>query len=304
MLSRGVAAQIRDRGDPALVFTGMQPVFSRVDFVFANLEFPFAQKTVVPVRGNVFNAPSEWVEGLVDHRFRVLNLANNHAMDQGEQGLFDTISLLRSRGLSPFGAGKNEAEAWVPAEIEVEGIRIGFVGASYASINDSGDTWLRFVARIEDKPRLQRAIAELRTRVDFVVATMHAGIEYVPVPFGPQILFGKAAIDAGADIVIGAHPHVVQPVEIYKGRYIFHSLGNFIFDQTDRHTDEGAALEITLMRGEEGDPHAVRLARLEVLPVVIVDAAPQPASEPTAGDILGRMKLSAAALPPYPSTNN
>lgn len=287
LLSRGVAAAIEEAGDPRLVYGGMKHVFERVDFVFANLEFPFAEKTVVPVRGNVFNAPRAWVEGLVEHRFRILNLANNHAMDQGEQGLFDTIALLREHALSPFGAGKNEREAWTPAVIEVRGIRIGFVGASYASINDSGDTWLRHVARIEDKGRLRSAIAEVRERADFVVATMHAGIEYVPVPFGPQILFAKAAIDAGADIVIGAHPHVVQPVELHRGRYVFHSLGNFIFDQTGRHTDEGAALEIVLER-QGGE---VVLDRVEVLPVVIEGGIPRPAPPAIAEAIAARMKL-------------
>jgi poly-gamma-glutamate synthesis protein (capsule biosynthesis protein) len=267
--------------------------FAEVDFTFANLEFPFSSETLVPVRGNIFNVPRQWAGGLVEHSFRVLNLANNHAMDQGERGLFDTIALCRELELICFGAGKNERQAWEPGIIEVDGIRVGFVGASYASVNDSGKTWKRFVARIESKHRLKAAIEGMRKDgVDYVVATMHAGIEYVPKPFGPQELFAEAALRFGADIVIGAHPHVVQPAVRRKGRWVFYSLGNFIFDQTDPHTDEGAALDITLTRTDEG----VTLTRLEVLPVVIEKATPRLAKGARAEAILTRMKLDGPLL--------
>ena len=283
---------IEAAGDPELPFRGMADHFTTVDFTFANLEFPFAKEIRVPVRGNIFNAPQAWVAGLVKHRFQVLNLANNHAMDQGLGGLLETIELLQNNHLTSFGAGKSEKQAWAPALVEIQGIRIGFVGAGYASVNDSGKTWLPHVARIEEKHRLKAAIDDLKTRSDFIVATMHAGIEYVPVSFGPQQLFAKAALDFGADIVIGAHPHVVQPAEERDGRYIFYSLGNFIFDQTDRHTDEGAALDITLTR--QGD--AVRLTRLEVLPVAIEDGTPRLAAPAQAAGVLERMKLPRALL--------
>jgi poly-gamma-glutamate capsule biosynthesis protein CapA/YwtB (metallophosphatase superfamily) len=293
LLSRGVAKAIVAADDPFLPYRGMKERFAEVDFTFANLEFPFSKETLVPVRGNIFNAPQAWVKGLVQHKFRVLNLANNHAMDQGERGLFDTIALLKEHDLVGFGAGKNEREAWAPGIIEVNGIRIGFVGASYASVNDSGKTWLRFVARIEDKHRLKATIERLKEETDFVVATMHAGIEYVPVPFGPQQLFADAALKFGADIVIGAHPHVVQPAFQRDGRWAFHSLGNFIFDQSDPHTDEGAALDIVLRRHEDG---AVRMTRLEVLPVVIENGTPRLADEARSQAILERMKLERGVL--------
>lgn len=288
LLSRGVAAAIRAADDPMLPYRGMKDRFAAVDFTFANLEFPFSSETLVPVRGNIFNAPQPWAAGLVEHDFRVLNLANNHAMDQGERGLFDTIALCQELKLVCFGAGKNEREAWTPGVIDVNGIRVGFVGASYSSVNDSGKTWLRFVARIEDKHRLKAAIETMKADgVDFVVATMHAGIEYVDKPFGPQTLFADAALKFGADMVIGAHPHVVQPAVEREGRWVFHSLGNFIFDQNEPKTDEGAALDITLIRGDEG----VRLSRLEVVPVVIDNGTPRPADAERAKGILARMQL-------------
>lgn len=288
LLSRGVAEAIREADDPRLPFRAMADHFRAVDFTFANLEFPFSKETLVPVRGNIFNAPQAWAEGLVEHDFRVLNLANNHAMDQGERGLFDTIALCAELQLICFGAGKNERQAWEPGVVEVDGIRIGFVGASYSSVNDSGKIWKRFVARIESKHRLKAAIETMKQDgVDYVVATMHAGIEYVPKPFGPQEIFAEAALRFGADIVIGAHPHVVQPAVKMAGRWVFYSLGNFIFDQSEPHTDEGAALDITLTRQGEG----VVLRRLEVVPVVIDNATPRPARGARAEGILARMKI-------------
>lgn len=293
LLSRGVAAAIRNADDPMLPYRGMKDRFAAVDFTFANLEFPFSRETLVPVRGNIFNAPREWAAGLVEHDLRVLNLANNHAMDQGERGLFDTIALCAELELVCFGAGKNEREAWTPGIVETNGIRIGFVGASYASVNDSGKTWLRFVARIEDKHRLKAAIEAMKADgVDFVVATMHAGIEYVDAPFGPQTLFADAALKFGADMVIGAHPHVVQPAVERDGRWVFYSLGNFIFDQHEPKTDEGAALDITLTRRDEG----VVLSRLEVVPVVIEGGTPRVADAERSKAILRRMELDRPLL--------
>jgi poly-gamma-glutamate synthesis protein (capsule biosynthesis protein) len=292
LLSRGVARAIAEAGDPEVIYRGMDPVLSRVDFTLANLECPLAATTVNRVRGNVFNAPQAWVTHLAARRFLALGLANNHILDQGEQGLYDTLEVLRAAGLSPFGVGRNQLEAWRAAVIDRRGVRVAFVGASYAALNDGSDTWLPFVARIGDTGRLRAAIAEARERADFVVAAMHAGIEYVPVSFGPQHLFARAAIDAGADLVIGSHPHVVQPVERHRDRYIFYSLGNFIFDQSDRHTDEGAALEVTLRRRDEG----VALERIEVLPVIIENGAPRLLEGERAAGVLARMKLEDRVL--------
>lgn len=295
LLSRGVAEAIEAHDDPEWPFRPMAARYAEVDFTFANLEFPFAKKTLVPVRGNIFNAPQSWIDGLVRHKFRVLNLANNHAMDQGLPGLLDTVELVRAHGLVGFGAGRREKDAWEPGIIEVEGIRIGFVGACYSSINDDGSTWLPHVARIEDKHRLIAAIEGLKERTDFIVATMHAGIEYVPVEFGPQQLFAKAAVKAGADIVIGAHPHVVQPAVLMDGVWVFYSLGNFIFDMEGRHTDEGAALDITLSRDGDG---AVSIERLSIVPVHIEEGAAAPAEGELAAGVLARMKVPGAVLIP------
>jgi poly-gamma-glutamate synthesis protein (capsule biosynthesis protein) len=148
-----------------------------------------------------------------------------------------------------MGTGKDLDEAWTPAVIEKNGIKIGFIGASYASVNDGGKTTNNYVARIEDTERLTAEVLRLKPLVDFIVVTMHAGTEYTPTANTAQVTFAHAAIDAGADIVIGAHPHWVQNKEIYKDKTIYYSLGNFIFDQSwSEQTKKGLALKITISK--------------------------------------------------------
>lgn len=220
------------------------------DFNFANLESPFSKSDAFTAKNTlVFNAPKANVAGLKEYNFAVLNLANNHAFDQGKDGIDITAEVLDNNGLLHMGTGETLEEAWTPAIIEKNGIKIAFIGASYSSVNDGGKTLNNYVARIEDVDRLTAQVSRLKSSVDFIVVTMHAGTEYTPKANQSQIDFARAAIDAGADIVIGAHPHWVQNKEIYKDKPIYYSLGNFIFDQDwSEETKKGLALKITLSK--------------------------------------------------------
>jgi len=232
MLSRGVERAISKAGDPLAPFKPLADVLQSTDFNFANLESPISGNDNIQGKGLVFNAHTRDIVGLSKYNFKVLNLANNHAMDQRLPGLLSTGKYLDGMGITHMGTGSNLNEAWEPKFITVRGVKIGFVGACYSSVNDGGVTRNDYVARIEDRDRLKSAIEKLRKQgVDFIVATMHAGVEYTRRPNQAQVDFAHAAIDDGADIVIGAQPHWVQVTEEYKGKYIFYSLGNFIFDQ-------------------------------------------------------------------------
>lgn len=247
-LSRSVAATIQAKKDPLYPFHNIVGLLKSSDFNFANLESPFSKTDAFTAKNTlVFNAPKANVAGLKEYNFAVLNLANNHAFDQGIDGITTTEKVLNDNGLMHMGTGTTLDEAWAPAIIEKNGIKIGFIGASYSSVNDGGKTLNNYVARIEDSNNLQSAISNLQSHVDFIVVTMHAGTEYTPKANQSQIDFAHAAIDAGADLVIGAHPHWIQNKEIYKDKPIYYSLGNFIFDQDwSEETKKGLALKITL----------------------------------------------------------
>lgn len=248
MLSRNVASAIEKARDTSLPFSGMKDILLSTDFNFANLESPFSGKSDITPSGSlVFNTPPENVRGLADYHFRILTLANNHALDQGAAGLAFTSKLLDEKGIKHVGTGATLEEAWKPEIIEAKGARIAFIGVSYASINDGGRATNNSVARLEDTERLRASIAAARSEADIVIVAMHAGTEYVASPNSSQIAFAHAAVDAGADMVVGAHPHWVQTIEEYRGRHIFFSLGNFVFDQEwSPRTKQGLAVIITV----------------------------------------------------------
>jgi gamma-polyglutamate biosynthesis protein CapA len=258
MLSRGVAGAIAHAKDPLLPFRRLDNLLRSTDFNFGNLESPISGNDRVNGHDLVFNTHTGDTLGLRSYNFQVLNLANNHALDQRTAGLQYSRKYLQDHGITFLGVGENLVEAWEPKTISVNGIRIGFIGASYSSVNDGGATRNDYVARIEDTERLKNAIAGLRSQVDFIVVTMHAGIEYTRKPIKSQVDFAHAAIDLGADLVIGAHPHWIQTIEHYKGRYIFYSLGNFIFDQRQPGTTEGLVLRISLQKGAVEPPASTR----------------------------------------------
>lgn len=300
MLSRNVAATIKDAGDPLLPFRPMASVLASVDFVFGNLESPFSGgdhfvRSSDPT-SSVLNAPKANIQGLSEHNFKILNLANNHVLDQGVAGLRYTLEQLKARGIKTIGAGNTLDEAWAPEVVEAHGIRVGFVGASYTSVNDNGKSRNRYVARMDDRARLAAAITRSRAESDFVVVTMHAGREYAPRPNREQVEFARAAIDLGADIVFGAHPHVIQPMEVYRGKYIFYSLGNFIFDHETRPTKEGLTVKTSLRARAPGH---VRLESLEVLPVLIENhSTPRLATREEASSILSGAGIPEALIRP------
>ncbi len=216
MLSRNVAGTIEKANDPLLPFSNFKEVLNSTDFNFGNLESPISGSDKFNNTGSlVFNVPTAYAEGLRKYNFQILNLANNHALDQGEKGLFHTLDFLKQKNIKTTGAGKTLNQAWQPAIVEKNGIKLCFIGASYASINDSGKTTNNYVARIQDIDNLKFQISNSKIICDFVVVTMHAGQEYTTKPIQAQIDFAHAAIDFGADIVIGAHPHWVQTIERY-----------------------------------------------------------------------------------------
>jgi len=189
------------------------------------------------------------IAGLQLAGIAIASTANNHARDCGPHGVEFTIRWLSLNGIAPVGTGESEAKAHAGVVLVRNGIRLGFLAYTY---DQSNGNWRDRDPRIAlaDSAIACRDITALRKRCDVVIVSMHHGIEYMPTPTKAQIEFAHAAIDAGAALVIGHHPHVVQPKEIYHGGVIFYSLGNFVFDQYQRQaTQQGEIAEVDLMNG-------------------------------------------------------
>jgi poly-gamma-glutamate synthesis protein (capsule biosynthesis protein) len=215
----------------------------------------------------VFRAAPEMIAALEAAGIDVASTANNHARDCGAHGVEFTIDWLERHGIAAAGSGKSAAMAHAGAVIERNGTRFGFLGYTYDQCNGNFKDIDDRVA-VMDVEQMRRDVAAILARADVAIVSMHAGVEYSKKPDARQVEFARAAIEAGARVVAGHHPHVAQPWEAYRGGVIFYSLGNLVFDQFQRpETQRGLLAEVTF----EG----ARLAQVEVLPVEIVRTAPR-----------------------------
>jgi len=209
------------------------PVLRRHSVVFGNLESPITDQggeTRHPRDPYIFCAPPQAAKALGLGGFTVLSLANNHMMDYGIVGLTETIGFLDSAGILHTGGSKDLASHFSPAIIERGGVRVGFV-AYTEFVNRKGGEGR--VSMFETE-RMHREVGAVQPSTDIVVASYHGGKEYAAEPGERTLRQLRMLIDAGADVVIGHHPHVPQGIEQYKGKWIFYSLGNFVFLQPQR----------------------------------------------------------------------
>ncbi len=227
MLSRHVDTVIQRAKDPAFPWQLVKERTVAADFFFVNLEAPFSEQGPYDDGNLVFAVRPENVAGLVQAGVDVVSFANNHYRDAGTAGVETTKRVLTEHDIAPALPGE-------PAVVVRAGRMIGVVASAY-------NLGL-------DENALRKDIAAVRQRgATFIVASMHAGVEYAATPSAAQRQFSHAAIDAGADLVVGHHPHVTQTTEAYAGKYIVYSLGNFIFDQFwSDETMRGQALEVVL----------------------------------------------------------
>ncbi len=247
MFCRAVRREMLAAHDPALPFRKIAPLTRAADIAFVNLESPFSDRGSYHDHGLIFHAPPDAIAGLNLAGIAIASTANNHSRDCGPHGIVFTVDWLRSHGISPVGSSASEAVTHEGIILTRNRVRFGFLGYTFDQQNGN---WHDIDPRIAltDIPTLCRDVAALRKRSDVVIVSMHNGIEYMRKPTEAQIAFAHAAINAGATLVIGHHPHVIQPHESYRGGEIFYSLGNLIFDQFQRtETQHGELAEISFL---------------------------------------------------------
>ena len=228
MLDEGPGQSIAAGRDPLAPFAAL---LADADYRIGNLECPVA--TVgQPMASKIFNfraAPR--VLSVLKGRFDAMAVANNHAGDYGKEAFLETMNLLTQAGIRPFGGGRNLSDAHQPLWIEKGGLRIAVLGYNEfkprvfeATADAPGIAWS------EDSHVISDIRAARAAGADIVIPFMHWGWERETQPTERQRQLARALIDAGADLVVGGHPHVTQGVEYYKDRLIVYSLGNFVFD--------------------------------------------------------------------------
>ncbi|MEI7553924.1 CapA family protein [Candidatus Chlorohelix sp.] len=232
-------------------FAVMPKLRKGVDLVFGNLESPIVapeNRSNASSGGYLFPADSESAGALKRNGFDIVTLANNHSLDYGRAGLQDTINSLKSAGVAYVGAGEDAATANQTVYMERNGLRLAFIAAT--SVYPTGLDGLQAsnspVALLEPQ-KILGAIKEARTQADVVIVALHWGDEYNSSASTTQRDFAAQASEAGADLIIGAHSHVVGDFEVITHTFVAYSLGNFVFDSRfPPETRQSAGLYIKL----------------------------------------------------------
>lgn len=209
-----------EKNGPAYFLKNVKSIFEADDLTIANLEGTFTDLKTRADKTYAFKGPAEFVKILTNSSVEAVTLANNHSRDYGMQSLTDTRNTLDSAGVIHFGYD-------VTKVVEVKGIKVGLVGI-YELIDHTGRA-----QQVKDN------IAKVKSEgADIVIVIFHWGIERDAAPNSHQTMLGRLAIDEGADLVCGHHPHVLQGIETYKGKNIVYSLGNFCFGGNSNPSDK------------------------------------------------------------------
>ena len=260
LLARGIERRITRYGR-SWPFEKVTETLRSADLAFCNLECPLSAGGIKVNKPICFKADPANVQCLADAGFDVISLANNHGLDCGRLGLIETMHYLEKMGIAYAGAGNTLAESALPTIVDVRGVKIAFLAQN--ALYPEG-VWFRpDAANIAplDPETIEAEVADAARRADVVVVSLHWGVEYRRQPQPEQVEMARKLIDAGADLILGHHPHVTQPVERYHGGVIAYSLGNFLFDSPFAKCKESMILKCRLSKSGVSD--------LELIPVRI-----------------------------------
>jgi poly-gamma-glutamate synthesis protein (capsule biosynthesis protein) len=247
------------------LFADVADVFHHADFGFVNLETPVAPEHSHGTKAFLFDAPVALIDALKASGVKIVSSANNHMMDQGAAGFAETREHLKAAGLLFAGTGDTAQQSWQPVVVEANGIKVGWLGMTRwlnGNRNPEKDdqphvNFFPYPHEAGGAPGMDEAgvldaIRQARLKCDLLVVSIHWGVEYAPAPLPEDVVTAHKMLEAGASVIVGHHPHVLQPVETYQtsdGRntVIFYSLGNFLSNQSRTYVDG-------LMPDKSGDP--------------------------------------------------
>jgi poly-gamma-glutamate synthesis protein (capsule biosynthesis protein) len=286
MLARNVGQKMISANNWNLPFLKVATLLKSGDLTISNLESPFEQGGQTIFSGMTFGADPKSISGLKYAGINLVTLANNHFGNQGKSGMTYTMDLLKQNNISYVGAGNNFNEAHSPKIVDVKGLKIATL--DYDGVDSTPSSYF---ADSSSPGSAKMDINQVKIDIkntkelnpDMIIVNMHAGTEYKYLPNSTQTDFAHAAINDGADMVIGNHPHSVETFENYNGKMIFYSLGNLVFDQMwSEQTKEGMILKLNL--------YGNSIKSFSLIPVYIIDYnQPQIATDSQAKQILSNI---------------
>jgi len=268
LLDRGVRRVINQHGVDHLFTEGVDSVFRSAQVVVGNLECP-ATKIQSPVQKlYIFRGEPEWLEALKRHGITHLNLANNHSIDQGREGLMDTRQNIIDAGITAIGAGANMTEAAEPVLLSRTPRNVWLVPSLRLALEN--------YAYLPDKPCVsQEPMDSLLNRVHrlrkadstaVIIVSLHWGGEHTMHPVNSQRWDARQIIRAGADVLVCHHTHTLQDVEDINGHSVFYSIGNFIFDQSKPENTKACIVRLKI---------TAEMVTTEAIPIEIKNCVPQ-----------------------------
>ena len=271
LLDRGVRRVINQHGVDHLFSDGIDSVFRSAQVVVGNLECP-ATKIEAPVfKQYIFRGEPEWLEALKRHGITHLNLANNHSIDQGREGLIDTYQNILAAGMTPLGAGENMQQAAAPVLLASAPRKVWLVPSLRLALEN--------YAYLPDKPCVsQEPMDSLLQRVfrlrqtdstAVIIVSLHWGGEHTLEPVPRQRHDAHMLIRTGADVLICHHTHTLQTIEDYHGHKIYYSIGNFIFDPSKPLNAKACIVRLTITNEKDG-------LQVETIPINIQRCVPVP----------------------------
>lgn len=244
MLDRSVGRKIKANGCGSIIEV-LAPELQRADLAFGNLECPLSTVGPHDPHNCCFRADPATVEVLTRGGFDIVSLANNHTLDAGRAGLLQTLDHLEEAGIIYCGAAREPSQACWPRMLRRNGLKVGFM--AFTDLDFAHGSYSKVPS---DLSRHQELIAGVKNKCDLLLVSYHWGQEYRESPTDRQRAVAHAAVEAGADVVLGHHPHTLEGIEVYQGGLILYSMGNFIFDQRAGMRMESALFKLFYTEGE------------------------------------------------------
>ena len=271
LLDRGVRRVINQHGVDHLFSDGIDSIFRSAQVVVGNLECP-ATKIEAPVfKQFIFRAEPEWLDALKRHGVTHLNLANNHAIDQGREGLIDTYQNILAAGMVPLGAGENMQQAAAPVLLASAPRKVWLVPSLRLALENYAYLPNKPCVSQEPMDSLLQRVFRLRQAdsTAVIIVSLHWGGEHTLEPVPRQRHDAHMLIRAGADVLICHHTHTLQTIEDYHGHKIYYSIGNFIFDPSKPLNAKACIVRLTITNEKDG-------LQVETIPINIQRCVPVP----------------------------
>lgn len=270
LLDRGIRASIQSNSVD-YPFEHVSEFINDFDLAFCNLECPVSAVGQSTGKIYCFRADTSYFSGVQDAGFNLFSLANNHIIDWGEKACLDTKQLIEKNNLYVVGAGKDQVEAQAPLFIKMNGLKFAFLASVGIPLKDMIWPISKPGPAQANLEQLVELILKIRQSIDYIVVSLHWGTEYEHLPRSHQVIWAHTLINAGADLIIGHHPHVLQSIEYYNNRVILYSLGNFIFDQHKLYQRQSGIFSCIFKKG--------RIDSICFHPVLLQDFQPRLAQD-------------------------